>query len=262
MVDQVPEQQRDLLDLLGDFGPNQNKDGGPDVISEIRLVLSGSGMVVPTIADIMASDEGKTAEIVAARQAPLRVTRGTPEEAEWRIQTDRFIELGFADELKYFDPEVYRLTIPQFFPKPKSYDGHYDKPLAVEVRIPLPRLHQLAGIKEYIDVSQITNRIRMRRKPYTIYIANNVETVTGTFDFAVAQLSQDGSLDTFIEIDMAYLRYLELFQPWLDGGNSRFGADNVPCLFVSSDRPRVYAYWSDDPHSDWRLLSRGKKIGT
>lgn len=261
MVDRNPEQQRDLLDLIGDFGPNREKDGRSDIIEGVRLIFSGSGLVVPTL-DQLPSSEGKTAEITAARQAPVTITKETPQMAEWRRQTDRFIELGFGEELKFSDPEAYRLTIPKFPTPPKTYVGRYDKPLAVEQRIPLPRLHQLVGIKEYIDTSKITNLRRIPQKPYTVYIANTVETVTGTFDSAMGQLAKDGVASPFIEVDMAYLRYLELFQTWLDAADSRFGADRVPDLAVGHGRPGVDASWVDDPGRHWRVLSRGKKIGT
>lgn len=263
MVDRNPEQQRDVLDLIGDFGPNKGKDGGANTIEEIRLILEGRDMIVPTLEEVMSSIGGRTEAIVAAHQAPALVTRETPEIAEWRRQTDRFIGLGFHDALQFSDPEMYRLTIPQFFLKPRNYYGNYDKPLAVEGRIPLPKLHQLAGIKDYIDTSKITDRIRrIPKKPYTVYIVNSVETVTGTFDFALGQLTKDAVADTFIEVDMAYLRYPELFQTWLDAGSSRFGADSVPYLDVSGGGPRVDAYWVGRPDGRWRLLSRGQKIGT
>lgn len=262
MVDRNPEQQRDLLDLIGDFGPNKEKDGRPQVIGEIRSILKGSGMAVPTLEEVMSSAGDKIAEIIAARQAPATITRETPEAAEWRRQTDRFIELGFYEELQISDPETYRLTIPEFFPKPKTYEGRFDRPLVVEQRIALPRLHQLAGIRDYIDTSQITNQIKMPQKPYTAYMSNSVETVTGTFDFAMSQLAKSAVASPFIEVDMVYLQYPELFQTWLDAGSSRDGADYVPCLGVGGGEPEVSADWVGYPVRSWRVLFRGKQIRT
>lgn len=244
--------EQSVLDAIREDPRNRGKDFA--VIDLAERAIVASGLVIPGV--------GKTAEIVVAHQAPVTITKETPEVAEWRRQTDRFIDLGFHDALKFSDPETYRLTIPGFFPKPRNWDGRYDNSLAVEVRIPLPKLHQLAGIKDYIDTSEITNGIRIPKKPYTAYIVNSVEIVTGIFDFAMGQLAKGAVASPFIEVDMAYLRYPELFQTWLDAGNSRCGAGCVPCLRVGGGGPGVFAYSVGDPGSRWRFLFRGNKIGT
>ena len=253
-----PETEIDLLSLIG----KANRDTDSRVFDGVRRVFDGIGVKIPTLTEVIAQVGGRTAEMIAAGQAPATITEETSEIEEWRKQTDRFIELGFHDALEIRDPDKYRLTIPTFSPKPRTYEGSFDKPLAVEDRIPLPQLHQLMGVREFINTNGITNLRRVPKKPYTVYIVNSVETVVGTFDFAVSQLAKNGVAGSFVEVDMTYLQYPELFKSWLDAGDSRCGAARVPSLYVHGDGPWVHAYWALDPRRGWRLLSRGKKIGT
>ena len=104
---------------------------------------------------------------------------------------------------------------------------------------------------------------RIPGKPYTVCIQDGpVELFVGVFAEAMEQVPKNGVALAQVEVDMVYLRYPELFQTWIDAGSSRYGADNVPSLDVDGDGPRVYAIWVDSPGGDWRLLSRGEKLGT
>lgn len=230
----------------------------PDILDQITGVTPD---VVTAGAKIPLS--GGIAEIVEAHQTPAVIHVETPEDQEYRRQTDRFIGKGFHEALQIVDPEVYRPSIPRFTAIPRSYKGVYDRYLAVEPRIALGQLHQLLGIKEYINTSAVTNTVRIPRKPYVIYLQNGpVELEVGTFDQAMSNISSKGVATPFIEIDMVYVRYPELFQSWIDAGSSRYGTDSVPCLVVPGGGPGVDACWVDDPRRNWRMLSRGKKLGT
>lgn len=245
--------ERNILDAIRKSPDNKGKDLA--VVDLAERAMLASGLVIPSLVS-------KTAEMVATHRAPAVISVETPEIEEWWTQTDRFIDLGFHDALGYRNPDDYRLTVPKFFPKPRTYEGSFDKPLAVEKRIPFSKLHQLMGVREIIDTNGITNQRPLPKKPYTVYIANSVETVTGTFDSAMSQLTKNAFAANFIEVDMAYLRYPEFFQTWLDAGDSRGGADDVPYLYVDGVEPKVFARWALYPNGHWRLLSRGKKIGT
>lgn len=216
------------------------------------VVAIGRKLVTP--------DSSGIAEIVEAHQAPATITKETPEDEEWRRQTDRLIGKGLHEVLK-LGSEAYRLTIPQFDPKLRS-DG-YDRFLAVDPRIDLQRLHQLLGIAEYIDTTGISNVISILQKPYVVCLqSGSVELFVGTFDQAMARIPNNGIATASVEVNMTHLQFPGLFQPWIDAGSSRCGADDVPCLSVYGGRPRVGAHWVGHPSRDWRLLSRGKKIGT
>ena len=266
MTETTANAQGDLLNLLEYFGPNRDVDGGSKTIKGIRLILEGSGMVVPTLEEVRSLTGGKIAEIVAVHQAPLKITRETKELAEWRRQTDRFIGLGFADELKFSDPEKYRLTVPKFFRQPRNWRGIYDYPTAVEGRIPHSRICKLADITQYVDTSQITDEANNLPPVYTIYVAGTSRLVVGTFAEAIPETPKNGVAGLMVEVDMTYLNHPQLFDDehgrWRDAGRSRCGAGSIPCLEVWDGSPVVDAGRAGYPSRSWRVLFRGNKIGT
>jgi len=258
MVDIQADRPRDLLDLL-------ETDGKSDIIGGVRLVLAGSGIPVPDLEEVRSLIGGKTAEIVTAHQAPVRVTKLTPLQEEWRNYTDLFIAIGFHTELK-MNPEEYRSSIPSFFPRPRNWRGKFDYPLIVDERIEAKKRHKLMGIHEFIDGDQITNEEELPSEVYTTYVQGNSELVTGTFDQAMEHKPRDGEAVSMAAVDGFYLRYPDFFDDehgrWRHAGNSRYGAVYVPFLRVWFGGPGVGADGAGGPGRRWRLLFRGNKIGT
>ncbi|MEK7616436.1 MAG: hypothetical protein AAB414_00070 [Patescibacteria group bacterium] len=252
----TPEVGWNILDTIRIHPANKGRD--LSVVDLAERAIRASGLVIPGLSGI----DG----IIAAHKAPVRITRETKKVAEWRRQTDHFIELGFADELKYKDSEKYRLTIPKFFRQPRNWKGVYDYLVAYEGRIPHARICKLAGITQYADANKITDEADNLPPVYTAYAAGTSELVIGTFEQAMAETPKYGVAGTMIFIDMFYLSHPQLFDDehgrWRDAGRSRFGAGSVPYLYVDGDGPGVDASWAGYPTGGWRLLSRGNKIGT
>ena len=70
--------------------------------------------------------------------------------AEWSRQTQRFIDLGFHEELGLSEQE-YLDSLPRFGLQPESFKGRFDIPLIVETKIPVVRQCKLAGIDYYLE---------------------------------------------------------------------------------------------------------------
>lgn len=207
----------------------------------------------------LASKVGAAGFLDIAEHQSRRV-RATPDDAEWRRQTDNFIRVGYWQEIGYKDPERYRLSIPGFLPP----DPDLPHPLIIEGRISHERKLELLKIPNYV-IDKVTNQIAVPEIAYTVCTRPPV-LFRGTYAEALRQIPDYRIGSPMTEVDDAYLnlysKYSEFFAPWADAGNSRDGVGRVPYLDVDGDGPTVYARWTGSPRRRWRVLFRGKNIGT
>lgn len=194
-------------------------------------------------------------------------------EIEWRDQAQRFIQLGFHNELGLSEAE-YLDSLPKFEPQPEEYRGRFDVYLLVETRIPWERQAELAGIvvSEYLRsrIKEIRewegNNSKTPNVPYTGWFNNwgqRFASQIRPFD-ARDQLAQDecgGGLFEGVAQQVHHPK-VTLSGKYFDLIGYSVESDDVPALHRWHGRPEFLARWGDLAYPHFRPLVRGSKVVT
>lgn len=193
-------------------------------------------------------------------------------EDEWQRQSQRFVGLGYHEELGLTE-EAYLASLPKFEPQPEDYRGRFDVPLLVETRNPWEKQAQIAGINVSDYLRSMVNETRPwndgSRAPDAAYTGwfNNwgqrfIDKIA-PFD-ARKQLKQDecgGGPFEGIAMQVAHPE-LNRSDKCFDLIGYSVGSDGVPDLGRWDDGPELDADWGGSAGGDFRPLVRGSKIVT
>ncbi len=188
-------------------------------------------------------------------------------------QIDRFIEkYGFHREVypRLSDGEAtaqYRrdFGLPESVFQPAEYAGRFDTVLVIEPRISLSRKYAIAGIREWIDTSAITDSTKYPdTPPYLTFTHDAQKYRPYSVKQALTMFAEDEVGIPLNEVTDHYLLLPEDFgkrgMVGMDAAGSRSGGGDVPCLYLLRGGPGVYADFIDDPARHWGTGSRGKEV--
>lgn len=176
---------------------------------------------------------------------------------------DRFIELGFHEEMGQTQDEYRaKFILSEGAKQPESYRGRFDVAVVVEPRIRLARLHERAGIRDYINTDNVTDITEYPKDcPYIIFTHDGQRYRPYSVEKALTLFEDDEVGTPQVEVTGFYLKHPEyLIRRGVDAAGSRYEGDDVPFFDLFYGRPKVIARRIDHVDYSWGPLSRGKEI--
>lgn len=207
----------------------------------------------------------------ADRELPEKIDSNSKDldlQAEWQRQANRYVELGFHDELN-MNAEDYLDSLPKFKPQPEAYKGRFDTPLLVETRIDIYRQYALAGFKDLLngfvlDVRNWPNdpkNYKTPENPYTTWVSdpaiNRNRKVTDVRE-TLAEDERGGTRFDGIALFIANPKKLE--EIFIDLPGDLVGSDGAPGLSIHQSKPILYCYWLGIPEPGWGSLTCGREF--
>lgn len=178
----------------------------------------------------------------------------------WEKQVRKMIALGFNDEIKKSEGG-YRMSVPKFEEQPEAYKGRFDLPLLIDPRIPLKKIHKLAGIHAAVDENIIVDMYKSPELPYVIWTHDANRYRHLSVREVMTKMQSDETACSQLEVSSLFIHYPEVFADHgVDATGSMYGADSVPCINTFFGKPELSHGGFDHPDNRWGALTKGTYI--
>lgn len=189
-------------------------------------------------------------------------------DAKWSRQTQRFLELGFHNELKLSKRE-YLDSLPKFRTQPEQFLGRFDIPVIVETRIPVKRQCELVGIKYFLDGLEVVDwaddpkGYRTSDKPYVAWLQDGEKNLNKAVQAVRKKLVEDERGGTEFDGVALYTAHPQVLEHhFLDLPGTMAGSFSTPFLHLWHSLPRLSCSCPDQALPLFGSVTCGREIKT
>ncbi len=178
-------------------------------------------------------------------------------------QVDKFVELGFNDEIGLTVEEYRRsLALPEGgIVQPKNYKGRFDIPIVVDPRLSLSEVFRRWGIAEFVDTREIKNITPIPEGPYIAWThyMRNYSNISA--EKALTMFAMDEVASTLAEATSFYCYDPDYFMNRsIIAVGSIFGDVGIPFLGPFIGERGLGACSPKFSDQYWGVLSRGDEV--
>lgn len=174
----------------------------------------------------------------------------------WNRQVNRFLELGFNQELN-LTPEEYKESFPKFSPLPddvrRRYRNH-NLPVLVEKRIPTEKQARMVNLPSFYDdkyfhkTKKVVDLVSTSEKPYAIWTHNPTLDPLLNSNSSVQELESRHGIEKLITAQEAlsfYIQYPEMVD-FINAAGSRIISDDSDIFPNNQSIPRIDANFRNE----------------